>query len=142
MQVKSGDTVKIEYTGTFDDGTVFDSTEKHGEALEFEVGKGQVIKGFNDAVIGMKINEEKSIRIQPKEAYGDPNPALVRKVPRDMLPKAELKAGMILLMQLQTGAQLPVKIAEINPDEATLDMNHPLAGKVLNFKIKVISIAS
>ena len=87
MAIKKGDKVKIEYTGTLDDGTVFDSSEKHGKPLEFEVGSGQVIKGFDNAVIGMKKGQEKEFKLKPEEAYGEPNPNLIRKIPKEQIPK-------------------------------------------------------
>ncbi len=139
MPVKKGDKVKVDYTGTLEDGTVFDASEKHGKPLEFEVGTGMVIKGFDEAVVGMEKDEEKEIKLQPAEAYGDLNPELKKKVPREQLPKEqEPKEGMILLMGLPNGQQMPAKIIEVTDKEVTLDLNHPLAGKVLNFKIKVI----
>ena len=141
MVVKKGDKVKVDYTGTLDDGTVFD-TSMHGDhshPLEFEVGTGQVIKGFDDAVEGMGLNEEKELTLQPNEAYGDHNPELVRKFPRQTLPEGA-KAGMVLGMKLQNGTQIPATILDIGDDEFTLDLNPPLAGKALTFKIKVVSI--
>jgi len=143
MPVKKGDTIKVHYTGTLEDGAVFDSSEKHGKPLEFEVGTGKVIKGFDEAVIGMEKDEEKEIKLQPTEAYGDPNPQLVKKVPREQLPKdKELKPGMVLVMTLPNGSQIPATIKEVNDKEVTVDLNPPLAGKVLIFKIKIVEIAS
>jgi FKBP-type peptidyl-prolyl cis-trans isomerase 2 len=143
MPVKKGDKIKVEYTGTFDDGTVFDSSEKHGKPLEFEVGAGQIIKGFDEALIGMETDQEKDIHLEPANAYGDPNPDLVKKVPKEQLPKdQELKPGMVLVMALPNGMQIPAKITDINDTEATLDLNHPMAGKTLNFKIKVVEITA
>lgn len=144
MPVKKGDKVKVDYTGTFDDGTVFDSSTHgdHSHPLEFEAGAGMVIKGFDDAVIGMEKGDEKEIHLEPKDAYGDPNPQLVQKVPRDQLPEQELKAGMTLAMKTPEGQQIPITIKEVNDKEATLDMNHPLAGKKLNFKIKLVEVVS
>lgn len=135
--IKDGDKVKIDYEGRFEDGTVFDSSKKHGQPIEFEVGKGQVIKGFNDAVIGMEPGEEKEITLEPKDAYGDSNPDLIKKVPLDKLPEGA-KAGMMLGVGLPNGQQVPAKILEVSETEATLDMNHPMSGKTLIFKIKVI----
>jgi FKBP-type peptidyl-prolyl cis-trans isomerase 2 len=133
--------VKVEYRGTLDDETVFDSTENHGP-LEFEVGAEQVIESFENAVIGMEKGEEKEIKLQPSEAYGDHDPKLIRKIPRIQLPEGELKPGMMLLMNLPNGIQLPAEIKEVTDETVTLDLNHPLAGKTLNFKIKVIDISS
>ena len=140
MPIKNGDKVKIEYAGTLDDGTVFDSSEVH-EPLEFEVGAKQVIKGFEDAVIGMEKGEEKFIRLEASEAYGNPSNQLIKKVPRDKFPKEELKPGMMLGVSLANGAEVPAKITEVTDTEVTIDLNHPLAGKALNFKIKAIEVS-
>lgn len=140
-KVKEGDKVKLEYTGTFEDGTVFDSSEKHGQALDVQVGAKQVIPGFEKALLGMKKGEEKNVKLQPSEAYGDPNPQLVKDVPREHFPKdQEPKPGMMLVMGLPNGMQMPAKIKAVSDSMITLDLNHPLAGKVLNFKIKVVEI--
>lgn len=142
MAVKKGDKVKIEYTGTLDDGTVFDSSEKHGKPLEFEVGKGMVIKGLDEALIGMKKGQEKEITIKPEKAYGEPNPKLTRNVPLDKIPKdPPPRPGMILVMQTQDGRRFPAMIKEVTNTEVTIDLNHPLAGKTLHFKIKVVDIS-
>lgn len=143
MPVKEGDKVKVEYTGTFEDGTVFDSSEKHGQPLEFQVGSKQVVPGFEKALIGMEKDEEKEITLKPEEAYGDPNPELVKKIPKDQMPKdKELKPGMMLGVGLPTGQQIPAMIKEVGDTEVTIDLNHPLAGKVLIFKIKLVEITS
>jgi len=143
MPIKKGDKVKVEYKGTLDDGTVFDSSEKHNKPLEFEVGAGQVIKGFENAMIGMENGEEKEIKIPPSGAYGDHNPQLIRKLPRDQLPKEkEIEPGMMLVVSLPNGVQMPASILEVTDESVTIDFNHPLAGKVLNFKITVVGISS
>jgi len=139
MAIENGSKVKIHYTGTLEEGTEFDSSEKHGKPLEFEVGGKVVIKGFEEAVMGMEKDEEKEITLQPKDAYGDENPQLIQKVPKDKLPKGkEIKAGMMLVIGLPNGGQMPAKIMAVDDKEVTLDLNHPLAGKVLNFKLKVV----
>jgi FKBP-type peptidyl-prolyl cis-trans isomerase 2 len=138
MAIKEGDKVKIHYTGKFDDGTVFDSSEGKG-ALEVNVGHKQVIPGFEKALIGMEKGESKDIKLEPKDAYGDHNPAMVQKVPKDQLP-AEIKEGSMLVMKAPTGQQFPVLVKEIGEKEVTLDLNHPLAGKTLNFNLKVEDI--
>ena len=143
MAVKKGDKVKVEYEGTLEDGSVFDSSERHGEPLEFTAGGGQMIKGFDDAVIGMEKGDEKNIELSSSEAYGDRNEQLVRDVPKEQLPKGiELKKGMMLGMMLPNGAQLPAKVVGLSEKGATLDMNHPLAGKTLKFRIKLVGIDS
>ena len=140
MTAKKGDIVKIHYTGSFDDGEVFDSSEEK-DPLEFELGVGKVIKGFDDAIVGMKIDEEKNIKLQPEEAYGVSNPELVKKIPRNVLPEEqEPKPGMMLLLQAGNGQQFPAKITEVDSKEVTVDMNHPMAGKVLNFKLKLVEV--
>jgi FKBP-type peptidyl-prolyl cis-trans isomerase 2 len=107
--------------------------------LEFEAGKGMVIKGFDEAVIGMEKGQEKEIKIKPEDAYGQPNPQMVQKIPRDKLPKdQEPKPGMMLALGTQDGKQIPAKITEVDDKEITIDMNHPLAGKNLNFKLKIV----
>lgn len=139
MVVKKGDKVKIEYKGSFDDGTVFDSSEKHGKPLEFEAGTGKVIKGFDEAIIGMKAGEEKEVKIKPEDGYGMPNKDLVKDIPRDRLPKdKEPKPGMMLVMGTPDGQQIPARIVDVTADKIKIDLNHPLAGKTLNFKIKVV----
>ena len=139
MTIKKGDKIKVEYEGTLDDGTVFDSTEKHGAPLEFEVGSGQLIPGFDAAVEGMKKGEKKKIKLDSCDAYGDLNDELVKKVPKDQLPKDEkLEPGMSLMLSLPNGMQFTALIREIADETVTIDLNHPLAGKTLNFKIKII----
>lgn len=141
MPVKNGDKVKVEYEGTFNDGTVFDSSEKCGAPLEFEVGAGQIIPGIENAVMGMEKGEEKEFKLEPADAYGDRNPQLVQKIPKDQLPK-EVMPGMMLMIGLPNGVQIPVKVTDVTDEEVTIDLNHPLAGKVLNFKIKIVDISS
>jgi peptidylprolyl isomerase len=143
LTIKTGDRVKIEYTGTLDDGTIFDSSVDHGNPLEFEVGGGQVIKGFDDAVLGMKENEEKQFSILPADAYGEHDPTLVQKVPREVFPQdAELVPGLLFEAGLPTGEKVPATITEVQGEIISVDLNHPLAGKRLNFKIKVSAITS
>ena len=141
MPIENGNKVKLEYTGTLEDGTVFDSSEKHGQPLEFEVGAKQMIPGFEKNVLGMEKGQENEFTLQSADAYGDPNPQLIKKLPRDKLPEGDLKPGTVLGMQLPDGQQMPARIAEIDEKEVTLDLNHPLAGKVLHFKIKVVDVS-
>jgi FKBP-type peptidyl-prolyl cis-trans isomerase 2 len=139
MKVEKGNKLKVEYTGTLEDGTVFDSSEKHGQPLEFEVGTGQLIKGFDEGVIGMEKGEEKEITIPADQAYGQPRDELVQKVPKDKLPE-DIKEGALLISKLPNGQQIPAKIIKIEDKEVTVDLNHPLAGKTLKFKVKVLEI--
>lgn len=141
MKVKKGNKIKVEYEGRFDDGTVFDSSKAHGNSLEFIAGIGQVVPGFDHAVIGMEKNQEKEFTLEPEEAYGERNEQLERAVPRNLLPKGqEPKTGMILLIGGSDGRQFPAKISKVSKESITVDLNHPLAGKRLTFKIKVIDI--
>jgi len=143
MKVKKGDKVKVEYEGKLESGEVFDSSNhgEHSHPLEFEVGAGKVIKGFDEAVEGMEKGEEKEVTIEPENAYGEPNPQLTQKVPRDKLPKEpEPKSGMMLVLATADGRQAPARITKVNKNEVTIDLNHPLAGKKLIFKIKVVEI--
>lgn len=140
MAIKKGDRIKVEYTGSLEDGSIFDSNKGKGP-LEFEVGSGQIIKGFDGAVIGMNNGEEKVIKLQPKDAYGEVNLKLIRKVSKEQINVGrEVKKGMILGMRLPNGQELPVRITDVDDKDVTVDMNHILAGKVLNFKIKVLEI--
>ena len=140
--VKKGDKIKVEYTGTLEDGSVFDSSDKHEEPLEFTVGAGQLIKGFEDAVVGMKIGEEKEIKLLPDEAYGPHNPELVKDMPKEIFPEGQdIQPGMVFVVGLQDGRQIPVWISKVTDEAVTVDLNPPLAGKTLTFKIKVIEIA-
>ncbi len=140
--VKKGDTVKVHYTGTLDSGDTFDSSEGK-DPISFTVGSGQVIKGFDVAVIGMKKGEEKSIKIKPEDAYGQRNENYTKEVPRQgNLSNQSLKPGMMLVFGTQAGQKMAAMIKEIKQETLVLDFNHPLAGKTLNFKIKVTDIKS
>jgi len=139
MVVEKGSTIKVEYTGSFEDGEVFDASEKHGEPLEFKAGEGMVVPGFDAAIIGMDVGEEKTVTLKPEEAYGEPHPKATQTVPRDKFP-AEAEEGMMIGVPLPNGQQIPAKITKIDDKEVTIDMNHPLAGKTLVFKIKIVSI--
>jgi len=139
LAIKNGDTIKIDYTGTLDDGSIFDSSANHGQALEFTVGSGKVIKGFDDAVRNMELDEEKEFRLEPAEAYGEYEEALVDTVSRDLVQTSmNMEVGKTFLVQTPVGQQIPAKIINLTDDEVTFDLNHPLAGKALTFKIKVI----
>ena len=139
-KVKDGDNVALHYTGTLDDGTVFDSSEG-GEPLSFTVGSGQVIPGFEGGVVGMDLGETKQISVAPDQAYGDYHEELVKVVPREAFPPEVTPAiGMAFELELPSGQSMPVRIIDIEGDEVTLDANHLLAGETLNFKVRVISI--
>jgi FKBP-type peptidyl-prolyl cis-trans isomerase 2 len=134
-QAKKGDTVQVHYTGRLADGEVFDSSEG-GEPLQFKVGAGEVIKGFDEGVVGMKVGDKKQLDIKSGDAYGEHNAALINTIPRDGLNlDTEPEVDMSLLMQLPDGNQIPVAITKVTPDSITLDANHPLAGQRLIFDV-------
>lgn len=139
-QAKAGDTVKIHYTGTLDDGTQFDSSEGR-EPLEFELGGGQVIPGFDRAVEGMAVGESKQVAIPAAEAYGERSDQMVQEVPRTALPPdLEPEVGMALSARGENGAEMRLTVTEVAEESITVDGNHPLAGKALNFAIELVAI--
>lgn len=141
-KVEKGVCVKITYTGTFDDGKIFDTTDDHGgEPFDFIVGSDMVVPGMDKAVIGMKKGESKKFRLEPAEAYGDRDPNAIEKVPIGEFEGDEKpKAGMFVQLQTNTGHIIIAEILDVNDKEVTIDLNHPLAGKPLNFDITVVDI--
>ena len=139
-QAKNGDAVKINYTGKLDDGTVFDSSEGRAP-LDFTLGGGQVIPGFEEAVLGMAIGESKSVNIPADKAYGQRNEEMVIEAPRDQVP-AEIKPeiGQTLQMGGPNGEVVMVVITELTDTHIKLDANPPLAGKDLNFDLELVAI--
>jgi peptidylprolyl isomerase len=137
---KQGNTVKINYTGTLADGSVFDSSMGH-DPLEFTIGGGQVIAGFEEAVLGMAVGESKRVAIPAEKAYGPHNESLLITVPREHVP-ADLdpQVGQRLQMGGADGELVQVRITEVNATHVILDANPPLAGKELNFDIELVSI--
>lgn len=139
-EVKNGDSVRIHYTGTLTDGSVFDSSEGR-EPLEFTVGTGQVIKGMDAGLPGMKVGDKKRLEIPAVDAYGPLNPEARQAIPREGIPdEIPLEVGIQLQMQSPEGHVLPVTVVEVTEAAVTLDANHPLAGKDLNFDIELVSI--
>lgn len=137
---KSGDTVRIHYTGTLDDGTEFD-TSAGREPLEFALGGGQVIPGFDDAVDGMTVGESKSVRIMPEQAYGERHDQLVQEVPKNALPdEIEPAVGMQLQSRSPEGQVMNLVITDVADESITVDGNHPLAGQALTFSIELVEI--
>ena len=138
--IKKGDTVKVEYTGKLEDGSVFDTSD--GKApLAFEVGSKQVIPGFEKEVEGMNVGEEKTFTIKSDEAYGPVQAEMTQEVPRDKLPSEPApQEGMMLVMQAPNGQQIPAKIVSVSDDKVKIDLNHPLAGKDLTFTVKVVGV--
>lgn len=140
-QVKSGDTVAIHYTGTLLDGSTFDSSEGR-EPLEFVVGSGQIIPGLDVALPGMAVGDKKTVKIGSEDAYGPLNPEMRQAVPREGIPAdIPLEVGTQLQMQTPDGQAMPVMVVEVDEATVTLDANHPLAGKDLQFDIELMKIA-
>ena len=137
-QVKKGDTARVHYTGRLEDGQVFDTSEG-GEPLEFQIGSGEVIQGFDEGVRGMHVGEKKTIEIEADDAYGQRSEALVQSVSRgDLNLDTEPQVGMNLVLQLPDGNQIPVAITDVTQDSVTLDANHPLAGQKLIFDVELV----
>ena len=140
-QAENGSTIKVHYTGTLEDGTVFDSSRER-EPLEFTLGGGGLIKGFEDAVIGMAVGDTKTISIPGDEAYGAYRDDLVLTVKKVQFPPdLEPKEGVVLCLRHPDGRTIDAKITIVNEDSVTLDANHPLAGKDLIFNLEVVEIS-
>ena len=142
-QAKAGDTVKVHYTGKLDDGTVFDTSAER-EPLEFMIGEGQVIPGFEQAIIGMEPGDSKTTKIGSDDAYGPHRPEMVLSVERDQFPpNIEPELDQQLQIRQPDGQTFVVTVTDItdNGEHVTLDANHPLAGQDLTFDIQLVEIA-
>lgn len=145
-QAKQGDTVRVHYTGKLDDGTVFDSSAGK-ETLEFTVGKGQLIAGFEKAVEGLSLGESVTVNIPPEQGYGVHRPEMVAEMDRSQLPEnLDVKVGQRLQMrqkegQSKEGKSLVVKVTALSGTKIIVDANHKLAGKDLTFDIELVEIA-
>ncbi|MFQ5838294.1 MAG: peptidylprolyl isomerase [Thermoplasmata archaeon] len=139
MKVRKGDKVKVHYTGTLDDGTVFDSSED-GDPLEFEVGSGQIVEGFEKGIMGMQEGEEKTFIVPPEEAYGPHRQELVGKLPKEQVEGFDVKVGSVLQLETKDGEVFEANVMKVEKDGITVDLNHPLAGKALNFKTKLVGL--
>jgi peptidylprolyl isomerase len=139
-QAQVGDTVKVHYTGKLQDGTVFDSSHDR-EPLEFTLGEGRVIPGFEEAVKGMSVGEQRSSEIPVEQAYGPRRDDLVLEVDRDQIPdEVELELGQQLQISQSDGQPVPVTVTDISDSSVTLDANHPLAGQDLIFELELVDI--
>ncbi|MFC2969292.1 FKBP-type peptidyl-prolyl cis-trans isomerase [Acidimangrovimonas pyrenivorans] len=139
-QVKPGDTVRIHYTGTLADGTVFDSSEGR-DPLEFTVGAGQIIPGLDRALPGMTAGEEKTVTVAAAEAYGEADPNARQAVPRSQVPEnLPLDLGTVLELTTPEGQKMPVTVVEVTEEAVVLDANHPLAGRDLTFAFALVEI--
>ena len=149
--VKPGSHVEVDYEGRLDDGTLFDTSkedvakkegqyneEREYHPLHVTLGQGMLIRGFENALIGMKVGEEKTVKLMAEEAYGEKREELIKTFPKDAERDKDLQVGMVVLVNIQ-GRQVPARVSEVS-DKIALDFNHPLAGKDLTFKLKVVKI--
>ena len=140
MKVKNGHNVQVHYKGTLSDGTEFDNSRTRAKTLNFEVGSGRMIRGFNDAVVGMKAGETKSVTIVSDQAYGPRDPEATQVVPRQAFGEDfEFEVGEVIHGNGPGGPFL-AKIQQVAETEVTIDLNHPLAGEDLNFEIEMVSV--
>src|SRR5690606_2669903 len=139
-QVKENDTVKVHYTGKLEDGQIFDSSLER-EPLEFTLGQGQLIPGFENGILNMSVNQKKTIHIPSNEAYGQVQDELFQEVPRKDLPEdIKPEIGMGLVSRTPDGQDIQLVISEVKEESIIVDANHPLAGKDLIFDIEIVEI--
>jgi FKBP-type peptidyl-prolyl cis-trans isomerase 2 len=136
--ITKGNTVEVHYTGRFTDGEVFDSSEGK-DPLQFEIGSGQIIPGFENAILGKQIGEKVTVQVTPEEAYGPVREDLIVEVPSDKMPGA-VEVGQLLQADGGDGQVVQVIVKEVKEDVVVIDGNHPLAGQELVFEIEVVSI--
>ena len=142
MQVKSGDVVRVHYTGKLEDGSQFDSSVGRAP-LEFTVGAGQMIAGFDAGVVGMAVGEKKTILIDPDHGYGQKDPTAIIEFPSSNIPEGmTVEVGMKLNLQNQYGQPVPVVVMEVKEEVIVMDANHFLAGKDLTFEVEIVEIVS
>ena len=140
-KAQKGDKVKVHFTGTLEDGTEFASS-RQDSPVEFTIGEGALIPGFEEGAIGMAEGDQKTIHLEPTEAFGEKRPELVSKVPKDAIPDhIEISVGLQLQMNSQAGDPIPVTVTDVNEEEVTIDANPPLAGKPLTFEIELVELA-
>lgn len=142
QQVKSGDKVKVHYHGKLRSGETFDSSDGR-EPLEFTVGGGQVIKGFDQGVMGMQVGDKKTVEIPVEDAYGEKSEEMVVEFPKNQFPpEMNPEVGMQLMMNNGSGQQFPVTVTEVKEESVILDANHPLSGEDLIFDIELVEIVN
>lgn len=139
-QAEPGDTVRVHYTGTMDDGTVFD-TSRDGDPIEFVLGEGQVIEGFDEVLLGMREGETREVELPPGKAYGERSDELVVRVDREDLPEdLEPEVGQTLAVDTGDEEEMAAWVAEVGEDAITVDLNHPLAGRTLTFEVELVEL--
>lgn len=141
MKVTNGNNIKVHYKGTLDNGEEFDNSRSRGQTLNFTVGSTQLLKGFNDQVVGMTEGQTKSFTIKAPDAYGDYNPSAFTTAPRSAFPEDfEFSVGMQVQGTNPMGQPFIAKVTAFEDEEVTLDVNHPLAGQDLTFEVEVVEI--
>ncbi|HBQ61662.1 MAG TPA: peptidylprolyl isomerase [Balneolaceae bacterium] len=141
-KVKSGDTVKVHYTGKLEDGSVFDSSADR-DPLEVTLGEGKLIPGFENAVVGLEVGDKTTASIESADAYGDRRDDLEVTIEREQLPEdIEPQVGMQLQLNQPNGQPVPVQVTKVEDENIIIDANHPLAGKDLTFDIELIEIVN
>lgn len=139
--VENGKVVQVHYTGTLENGDVFDSSRDR-EPLEVTIGQGQVISGFEQALIGMSVNEKKEIILPPEEAYGTRDEEAMRKFDRKEIPPGlDVETGQMVALSTPQGQQIPAKVVQADEESVMVDLNHPLAGQSLTFALEVVGIS-
>ena len=140
---KTGNIVSVHYQGTFDDGSVFDSSHQRGEPMTFEIGSGQLISGFDSALPGMTVGEVKTVSLTPEQGYGTRNEEAIQEVPKTAFPNDfEFTEGQQVVAQNPDGSSFQAVLGAVNEQTVMVDMNHPMAGKNLNFEIELVNIVS
>ena len=141
-KVESGLFVRVEYTGTLDNGEVFDSS-KGRKPLEVQMGTGNLIPGFESALMGMAINETKTFTLSPEEAYGQRDESRMHEFPTSEIPQgASPQVGQTLMLSTPQGQQIPARVDSIDDEKVVFDLNHPLAGQSLTFNIEIVGISA
>jgi len=139
--ITNGNNVKLHYVGTLSNGQVFDNSRSRGDTMSVLVGEGRVLPGFEKALLGMEVGQTKSISLPVEEAYGHPNPQAVQTMPRSSFPEDYVfEEGAHVQGTNGNGQPVLAKIMSFTGDEVTLDLNHPLAGKDINFEIEIVEI--
>lgn len=140
-QAQEGSTVKIHYTGKYEDGSVFDSSRER-DPMEFVIGEGQTIPGFEEAAVGMAPGDIKSVTITPDKGFGDHEDDMVQDVPRDQLPTdLDVELGNVLEVTAPDGESYNVRVVKMDDETITLDANHPLAGETLSFDLEMVEVS-
>ena len=140
---EKGTKVRVHYRGTLNDGTEFDNSHTRVEPIEFQVVAGQMILGFDSAVVGMSVGDSKTITLAPEEAYGTINPEAKTEIPKNAFPEGlDLVEGMPVPLGAPDGRRVMGRLTQLNEETVTVDLNHPLAGEALNFDIELVEVTT